>query len=265
MKRIWNASTTVRNPKRIRGFLEVCEFINGKQWNKETQCEYQILLIQEKLYTPKNHHKNLNLKSMTYDQAKEVFYSTKYKIDDYGIRGRTSLSVLEKFGFVRANRGIVEITDVGWALIENEISFTEAMDSSMLGWSFYDIKDEYINVKPFVAILHLINGVNNIYDSNEGITISEFGVFGMTINNYNDISKHIEAVDGYRKGKINDDDVLMNYSNSYDYDDYLDNNIKYMKESSLLKVSISKDRVKFNNEYIAKINKILKTDDGRAY
>jgi len=45
----WSISTTVRNPERLRNFLKVLKKIEGEIWNNETQCKYQILLIQRKV------------------------------------------------------------------------------------------------------------------------------------------------------------------------------------------------------------------------
>ena len=46
----WSISTTVRNPERLRSFLQVLKKIEGKIWDNEAQKKYQTLLIQERLY-----------------------------------------------------------------------------------------------------------------------------------------------------------------------------------------------------------------------
>ncbi len=46
----WSISTTVHNPERIRSFLFVLKMLEGNVWNKETQNQFQIMLIQYKFY-----------------------------------------------------------------------------------------------------------------------------------------------------------------------------------------------------------------------
>ncbi|MBU5676811.1 AlwI family type II restriction endonuclease [Alkaliphilus sp. MSJ-5] len=170
------------------------------------------------------------------------------------------MNPLEKLGFVNTSRGFVEITNIGWDLINGTISYSEAMNLQVQQWKYID---EGANIKLFIAILHLIEEINSLYSSADGISISEFRLFGMTINNYKDISNHIMAVDSYRKDQLDPRKLLRTYSNYYNYDDYLDNNVKYMKTSTFLVVN--NGRITFNYNRKAAIDNILKTDDGRAY
>lgn len=55
----WSISTTVRNPARLRDFVLVLAEIEGKPFDTNTQCEFQIRLIQSRLYRP-DVVKNLN-------------------------------------------------------------------------------------------------------------------------------------------------------------------------------------------------------------
>ncbi|MBW1650592.1 MAG: hypothetical protein JRJ44_07970 [Deltaproteobacteria bacterium] len=52
MKKPWSISTTVRNPYRLRNFLRILRKLEGQPFNCENQINYQILLIQNKLYKP---------------------------------------------------------------------------------------------------------------------------------------------------------------------------------------------------------------------
>jgi len=52
MKKPWSISTTVRNPERLRNFLNVLKILEGQPFNSDNQIKYQILLIQHKLYKP---------------------------------------------------------------------------------------------------------------------------------------------------------------------------------------------------------------------
>lgn len=52
MKKPWSISTTVRNPERIISFLKVLANFEGEPFDEEKQVEYQIRLIQARLYQP---------------------------------------------------------------------------------------------------------------------------------------------------------------------------------------------------------------------
>ena len=47
MRKPWSITTTVRNPLRIKDFLKAAAELCGRPWNKDTQKEYQKLLIQK--------------------------------------------------------------------------------------------------------------------------------------------------------------------------------------------------------------------------
>lgn len=50
MKKTWSISTTVRNPERLQSFLLTLQEIKGKEWNNQTQKEFQIRLIKNRFY-----------------------------------------------------------------------------------------------------------------------------------------------------------------------------------------------------------------------
>lgn len=79
----WSISTTVRNPERIRNFLSVLKEIEGLKWDSNTQKQYQILLLQNRIFGvgSSQFYKNLseediNLleseKEMSYEQAEKI-------------------------------------------------------------------------------------------------------------------------------------------------------------------------------------------------
>jgi len=45
MKKPWSISTTVRNPERLRDFLNILKKLEGQEFSKENQIKYQVLLI----------------------------------------------------------------------------------------------------------------------------------------------------------------------------------------------------------------------------
>ena len=116
MPKLWSISTTVRNPARLKDFLRVLKQLEGTNFNKETQKEYQILLIKERLYKPTNipqSHRGLFddlTREIPYDIAKEVFTYQGYV--DPAMRGRQSVNPLNKLGFsvAKESLGKVKIT-----------------------------------------------------------------------------------------------------------------------------------------------------------
>jgi hypothetical protein len=125
----WSISTTVRNPERLRNFLKVLKKIEGEIWDNQTQCKFQILLIQERVYgfgNPQFYNASRQCKALTrdhirliesmdpitYDRAKEIFETKEYV--DPAHRGRESINLLNKLGFAiaRASSGRIQITEL---------------------------------------------------------------------------------------------------------------------------------------------------------
>jgi len=46
MRKPWSISTTVRNPERLADFLRILKELEGEEFNKDNQVQYQALLIQ---------------------------------------------------------------------------------------------------------------------------------------------------------------------------------------------------------------------------
>jgi len=85
--RLWSITTTVRNPERVLNFLKVFKELEDKVWDKNTQKQFQILLIQRKVYgfgktefentlTPQQ-LKWLYSDNFTYEQAQKIFIEEK--------------------------------------------------------------------------------------------------------------------------------------------------------------------------------------------
>ncbi len=85
MPKLWSFSTTLRSPDRIIDFLNVALLIEGQVWTNEIQEKYQILLIKNRKYRPKNTNlsdESINILEdisidMSYEQAKNIFYEKK--------------------------------------------------------------------------------------------------------------------------------------------------------------------------------------------
>jgi hypothetical protein len=129
MKKPWSITTTTRSPYRLREQLQVLvhNFV-GLEWTKENQINFQISLIQHRLY---GHNENTGFSqqflnglseahkeiftdfshTLTFEEAKEIFDSKNYT--DPAMRGRQSFNPLKKFGFVRLKNKVLEITPFG--------------------------------------------------------------------------------------------------------------------------------------------------------
>lgn len=56
MDKLWSASTTMRNPERAISFLKTIKELNGREWNKENQILFQVLLIKNRYYVPNEYN-----------------------------------------------------------------------------------------------------------------------------------------------------------------------------------------------------------------
>ena len=111
MRKPWSITTTVRNPLRIKDFLKVAAELCGRLWNRDTQKEYQKLLIQKRLYgfDSVQFYNGLpaEITSLIDDTDAEIPMEAIDEIlriknyADFDMRGRQSMNPLTKFGFIR--------------------------------------------------------------------------------------------------------------------------------------------------------------------
>ena len=143
MDSLWSMTTTIREAERIPAFLRTAKEIENEEWTKETQIKFQILLIRNREYLNTDSTQTFNklnseqiniLKDktieMTYEQAKDIFDAKEYQ--DAPMRGRQSMSPLEKLGLVDRSTGKIIVTDTGNKLLNEEITFDEFMFESLL-------------------------------------------------------------------------------------------------------------------------------------
>ena len=164
---LWSMTTTIREAERIPAFLKTAKEIENEEWNTGTQIKFQILLIKNREYLNTDSTQTFNglsenqinlLKdktiNMSYEQAEDIFNTKNYS--DPPMRGRQSMSPLEKLGLVdRSNRKIV-ITDIGNKLLNNEITFDEFMFEQLLKLQYpnaVETERRTWNSKPFVNTL----------------------------------------------------------------------------------------------------------------
>ena len=217
MRKPWSITTTVRNPLRIKDFLKAAAELCGRPWNKDTQKEYQKLLIQKRLYgfDSVQFYNGLpaEITSLIDDTDAEIPMETIDEIlriknyADFDMRGRQSMNPLTKFGFIRIDdeTKVITLTDSGRELLktdDNEIG--KVLLRSFLKWQIpnpasrdYPEEDGYSGI-PFVLALKLIARVNELEESrgNSGVGLQkrEFALFATTLTNYNDIDSYANMV-----------------------------------------------------------------------
>ena len=146
MKRAWSISTTVRNPDRIRGFLEVLKDFEGVEFNENQQIKFQIALIKRKLYKPTGLDEKLSgyynsPSDMSEKQAKDIFEHMKEKstvlADDLGLRGRTSIAPLSKMGLVVSKQTVSKlyITNFGKKFLQKDFDMGEIFLEYFFKWT----------------------------------------------------------------------------------------------------------------------------------
>lgn len=261
--RFWSISTTVRNPERIRSFLQVLKSIENEIWNSESQKRYQVLLLLNKVYgygEPQFYNKLsdehinwLNSDTMTYNQAEEILESKDYE-GGCEMRGRQSFNPLEKMGlaYIDNNKKIKISTFGNYFLMEN-YDLGKIFFKSFLKWQYpnpdankYNPNEGY-NIKPFIATLHLIKKVNDLCSQkkikSKGVSKIEFALFFVSLSNYKNIEETAIKIIEFRLkyesivDKKKQDDYLTKYFNKNysEYEswnnatEYTDNIIRYFR------------------------------------
>lgn len=196
MKKVpWSISTTVRNPERLRDFLRVLKQLEDSDFNRDNQIKYQVLLIKERLYKPTKIPSAYRAlfdditKDISYDEAKDIFNAQHY--EDPPMRGRQSANPLNKLGFsiAKDTAGAVKITNLGNLFISPDSDIGYIFFKSLLKlqfpnpWSDDFTEKRGFNVRPFIAVLHLINKVKKL-------SREEFSVFCPTLIHFKETDKY---------------------------------------------------------------------------
>lgn len=299
MDSLWSMTTTIREAERIPAFLKTAKEIENETWNRDTQIKFQILLIKNREYLntdktqtfSKLNTSQINLLkdksiNMSFEQAEDIFNTKNY--NDPPMRGRQSMSPLEKLGLVDRSSGKIIITDIGNKLLNKEITFDEFMFEQLLKLQYpNNIEEEHKdwNSKPFINVLRLIKRVNELCISNnikaKGLTKVEFGIFALSIKNHAEVNEiankvlnfrhHYEQLENntekenYRKNYISQ--YLSTFKNpEHNTKEYTDNIIRYMRITKYVYI-----RGKYGNTCIdleprrmVEINSILENDIGAA-
>ena len=215
----WSISTTARNPDRLRGFLGVLAPMDGKNWDASSQIDFQIRLVQARLYGAFNRqfYNGLSqaniylLESMdpvSHRQAAAIFRQKHY--EDAPMRGRNSFKPLQKFGFANIIGGKVRITETGKAFLAEDGDYGEIFLRALLKWQLPNPLDlrgfpssHGYNIKPFVGTLRLIDEVDRLCRKKgmkeKGLSRREFEVFALTLIDYRDIGATAKKIVNLRE------------------------------------------------------------------
>ena len=213
----WSISTAVRNPERLRGFLQVLADMAGKCW-RDCQADFQVRLIQRRLYGASNpqfynglsqEHVDLieSGRPISLRAAREIFNSKNY--EDPSMRGRQSFKPLQRFGFASVENERIRITSMGEKILADDWEKSDVFLRAMLKWQLPNPLDRNFrgqdgyNIKPFVGVLRLMDAVSRLEKDRhlkaKGLWFIEFRVFAMTLIDWRDIESVAEEIIQFRR------------------------------------------------------------------
>jgi len=300
LKKAWSISTTVRNPERLRNFLITLKEIEGYEWCKDTQIEFQIRLIKNRFYgfNSTQFYSGLTQaqidliddvkNSISYLDAKDILVTKNYVDSD--MRGRNSFKPLEKIGLASIVDKKIKITSLGEYLLSEDYDFGELFFKSFLKWQYpnpvdRDFKDRDVyDVKPFILTLHLINEVNKLCKTKNinavGISKTEFEIFGQTLLNYTDLKSQARILVAFRLAlkKIKEHkakkEFIQNYIEEFLADftnidnnnlsDYADNTIRYFRLTRLIYIRGGGFYIDLEPRRMVEIKALLEVYDGSS-
>lgn len=292
MKQLWSCSTTMRNPERAYQFLSTIAEMEGRDWTNNAQEELQSRLIKNRFYTPtkidilpetlQKAFCDLN-HALTLEEAKSIFYAQQYK--DAPIRGRTSFDPIEKMGLVALIENKITITDMGRRFLDGEIEIGDVMLAYLLKFQYPNplMKgfSDY-NTKPFINTLRLIKYVNQKCRERgikeKGISKLEFGIFALSITNYEEVENIAEQLLCFRTetDKLNDSEkeiYIKDFINEYLRDfknpqenihEYTDNIIRCLRLTKYIYIRGGGYYIDLEPRRMLEINAILSDLSGQA-
>jgi len=236
MKKPWSISTTVRNPERIRDFLQVLSHIDGEKWTRQNQKKYQVLLLQYKVYgygvsqflnnlLPEHLRLMETPEPITYEQAESILDAKNY-VGGGDMRGRQSFNPLEKMGLAYIDENcLIRISSFGKDFLKEDYDLGNTFFRSYIKWQLPNPdspkdfkKEDGYAIKPFIATLHLLKEVNRLSEeagkNPVGISKHEFAIFVPTLINFNSIREVAQKIIDFRIGKETTKDK-MTFFKSY--------------------------------------------------
>lgn len=264
--------------------------LEGKEFNTETQREYQTLLIQKRLYEPERlppqyrEYWEHSERAMSHKVAKEIFELKGYV--DSPMRGRQSVNPLNKLGFsiARKEAGPIAITELGNQFLAGDYDIGSVFFKSLLKlqfpnpWSTHFSQEEGFDIMPLVATMRLIERVN-ARSEKKGLNQTEFSVFVPTLISAHRINERVEAILDYRKSRKKEDCIQRFAQQFYGITklpqkklnnlfDYGDNTMRYFRLTRYFKVTMDPLgkhwRIDLEPMRMAEIEQLLAVYDGTA-
>ncbi len=181
----WNiGNTTLRNPNRIQDGLKLLKEFEGKNWDYQLQAKF---------------YEEANKRGIMESEGEKV------KAGGKELHARKWVSCLNQLGFARAwkdkEKGPVEITEVGNQLVNDEITFEEAMLRQLLKYQLPSVIEngknyEEFKVHPFRVFLGVIYGLSE--QGISGLTKEEIGLYVITTLRDEKIPETIRKIAKYR-------------------------------------------------------------------
>jgi hypothetical protein len=310
MPKCWSLSTTIRNPERNIPFLRVLSEFEGEVFTEEVQAAFFKRLIQTKNYKPTGLPSDISAKyeepeEFTDEELEQILDLVQYENAQYdnqeqiyAFRGRTAVGNLNKMGMAIAREaiGTVTITPLGREILSGSPNFENIFLRYCLKWQLPNPSEsgyQGFNINPFVATLHVINKVNELW-SNEGnksvgLNKEEFALFIPVLIHYKNINRTAENIINFRKTvrtldsnnartyidtcfrqtvidvfELDKDDevnIAKKINNLYDYGDSA---IRYFRQTNLLYYRGAGRYIDLSPTRAVEIQKILETYDGSA-
>ncbi|MCX7992819.1 MAG: AlwI family type II restriction endonuclease [Fimbriimonadales bacterium] len=258
----WSISTTVRNPTRLRDFLQVLAELAGKPFDASVQREYQIRLIQKRMYRPSNippeyqqYFENPDIE-ITYQVAEQVLDAQGY--EDPSMRGRQSANPLNKLGFAIAveRLGNVKITPAGQMLLEHPEKASDLLFLSLLKLQYPNpISRDFparkgFNIIPMLGCFALLAILEEEYGI-DALHKDEFCLFVPTLIDASRVQEYAQRIAAFRNSTTQERKLLrldwvrefykqenlsessLQYKNLYEYGD---NAMRYFRFTRYLQV-----------------------------
>lgn len=300
MAEVWSFNTTVRNPERMEVLLRILSEMEGVTFDSTGQEQFFGLQIKKRFYKPTRSTLGEDLMTEVYDSDQNEDLSDdvvarileRYRgsVDSAG-RGRTAVAVLNRFGLSIAlqSHGPVVITPLGKKWLSGEIDDEELFTRFLLRWQYPNpIESGYgsFDIKPFPAVLHLIDGVNkswkNLGNEAVGLSKEEYRLFALSLQNQSGIQSAVEQIIQFRlhsksmSGKERSDYInnfvrqrvisIFGYTNEEtlrkqagNLKDYADSSLRYFRISGLLALRGSGRYVDIAADKKAEVDSIIKT------
>lgn len=298
MADVWSFNTTVRNPERMEALLRILSDMEGVVFDAAGQEKFFGLQIKKRFYTPMRRTLGDELAAEIYDSdlTEELSDETvsrileKYRgsVDSAG-RGRTSVAVLNRFGLSIAlqSHGPIAITPLGKKWLNGEIDDEELFTRFLLRWQYPNpIEAGYsaFDVKPFVAVIHLIIAVNKRWNQlgNKpvGLSKDEYRLFALSIKSQSDIDIAVSHIISLRlksrslSGKERADHLrnftrqrvisIFGYTNennlrkqTSNLKDYADSSLRYFRISGLVSLRGSGRYIDISRDKTSEADSIL--------